>query len=73
MKVRRINTSFTIFTADGYSAYPLAKQQFELEENKQFDLTQVIGLTNDNPVSEEYRWVKQVVVQLNRTYKTSYA
>lgn len=32
--------------ADGYSAYPLAKQQFELEENKEFNLTQVIGLTN---------------------------
>ena len=60
------------FIADGYSAYPLAKQQFELEENKQFDLTQVIGLTNDDPVSEEYRWVKQVVERLNRTYKTSY-
>ncbi|MBM6820675.1 hypothetical protein H6A19_15265, partial [Clostridium saudiense] len=36
-----------------YSAYPLAKQQFELEENKEFNLTQVIGLTNEDPVSEE--------------------
>ena len=43
------------FIADGYTAYPLAKQQFELEENKVFDLTQVIGLTNDNPISAEYR------------------
>jgi len=60
------------FIADGYSAYPLAKQQFELEENKLFDLTQVIGLTNDDAVSEEFRWVKQVVERLNRTFKYSY-
>jgi len=60
------------FVADGYSAYPLAKQQFELKENKIFDLTQVIGLTNDDAVSTEYRWIKQVVERLNRTFKTSY-
>ena len=60
------------FIADGYTAYPLAKQQFELEENKDFDLTQVIGLTNDDPVSAEYRWVKQIVERLNRTFKSSY-
>ncbi|WP_316137301.1 DDE-type integrase/transposase/recombinase, partial [Clostridium sp.] len=60
------------FVADGYSAYPLAKQQFELEENKEFNLTQVIGLTNDDPVSTEHRWVKQVVERLNRTFKSSY-
>ena len=60
------------FIADGYSAYPLARQQFELEENKCFDLTQVIGLTNDDAVSKEYRWVKQVVERLNRTFKSSY-
>ena len=60
------------FVADGYSAYPLAKQQFELEENKMFDLTQVIGLSNNDPVSTEFRWVKQVVERLNRTFKSSY-
>ena len=60
------------FIADGYSAYPLAKQQFELKENKIFDLTQVIGLTNDDAVSKEFRWVKQVVERLNRTFKSSY-
>ena len=58
--------------ADGYSAYPLARQQFELEDNKIFDITQVIGLTNDDPVSTEYRWVKQIVERLNRTFKSSY-
>lgn len=60
------------FIADGYSAYPLAKQQFELEEDKIFDLTQVIGLLNNDPVSTEYRWFKQVVERLNRTFKASY-
>ena len=60
------------FVADGYSAYPLARQQFELEDNKIFDITQVIGLTNDDPVSTEYRWVKQIVERLNRTFKSSY-
>ena len=43
------------FIANGYSTYPLAKQQFELEENKEFNLTQVIGLTNEDAVSEEFR------------------
>ena len=60
------------FIADGYTAYPLAKQQFELEENKDFDLIQVIGLTNDDAVSSEHRWVKQIVERLNRTFKSSY-
>lgn len=60
------------FIADGYSAYPLAKQQFELEENKNFTLTQVIGLTNNDPVSTEFRWVKQTIERLNHTFKSSY-
>ena len=60
------------FIANGYSAYPLAQQQFELEEDKIFDLTQVIGLLNNDPVSTEYRWYKQVVERLNRTFKVSY-
>ena len=60
------------FIADGFTSYPLAKQQFELEENKLFDITQVIGLSNDDAVSEEHRWIKQVVERLNRTFKSSY-
>jgi transposase-like protein len=60
------------FISDGYSAYPLAAQQFHLHKNKTFDVTQVIGLTNDDAVSKEYRWVKQVVERLNRTFKSSY-
>ena len=59
------------FIADGYSAYPLACQQFKLNK-MDFDVTQVIGLTNDDPVSTEYRWVKQIIERLNRTFKFAY-
>jgi len=62
------------FIADGYSAYPLAAQQFSLQEenSKTFDITQVIGLTNDDAVSKEFRPFKQLVERLNRTFKASY-
>lgn len=60
------------FIADGYSAYPLASQQCYLQNGWDFDVTQVIGLTNDDAVSTEFRWVKQVVERLNRTFKSSY-
>jgi transposase-like protein len=59
------------FIADGYTAYPLAQQQFALE-GMNFDVTQVIGLTNNDPVSTEYRWIKQIIERLNRTFKFSY-
>lgn len=59
------------FVADGYTAYLLAQQQFALR-GKHFDVTQVIGLTNDDPVSSEYRWLKQIIERLNRTFKFSY-
>lgn len=60
------------FIADGYTAYPLASQQFKIENDWDFDVTQVIGLTNDDAVSTEFRWVKQIVERLNRTFKSSY-
>lgn len=60
------------FIADGYSAYPLAAQQFAVQEDKHFDITQVIGLTNDDAVSKEYRPYKQLIERLNRTFKASY-
>lgn len=63
-----------LFVADGYSAYPLAAQQFfrEFGEKFRFDITQVIGLTNDDEVTTKYRPFKQIVERLNRTYKASY-
>ena len=62
------------FIADGYSAYPLAAQQFFRESNGKlsFNITQVIGLTNDDAVSTEFRPYKQLIERLNRTYKASY-
>jgi len=54
------------FVTDGYTAYQLAQQQFKLK-GSDFNLIQVIGLTNDDPVSTEYRWLKQIIEHLNRT------
>ncbi len=36
------------FIAEGYSSYPLASQQCKLINGWDFDVTQVIGLTNDD-------------------------
>lgn len=62
------------FIANGYSAYLLAAQQFFIESNGKvnFDITQVIGLTNDNEISKEFRPYKQMIEHLNHTYKLSY-
>ena len=62
------------FVADGYSAYPLAAQQFELKENDPltFEITPVIGLTNNDAVSTKYRRYKQLIERLNRTFKATY-
>jgi len=61
------------FIADGYSAYPLAAQQFALKDDPLFfNVTQVIGLTNDDAVSKMFRRFKQIVERLNRTFKESY-
>ena len=59
------------FVSDGYSVYNLAHQQFAAKD-MDFNLIQVIGLTNDDPVSTEYRWLKQIIERLNRTFKFSY-
>jgi transposase-like protein len=62
------------FIADGFSAYPLAAQQFSLRKENplNFEITPVIGLTNDDAVSKTFRPFKQVVERLNRTFKESY-
>ena len=62
------------FIADGYSAYPLAAMEFarKFKDNFKFSITQVIGLTNDDEVSKEFRPYKQMIERLNRTYKASY-
>ena len=62
------------FIADGYSAYPLAAMEFarKFKDDFKFNITQVIGLTNDDAVSTEFRPFKQMIERLNRTYKASY-
>lgn len=60
------------FVADGYSAYPLAAQQFKIEKDWDVSITQVIGLTNDDEVSKEHRPFKQIIERLNRTFRESY-
>ena len=37
-----------------------------------FDITQVIGLSNDDAVSTKFRPFKQMIERLNRTFKVTY-
>ena len=59
------------FVADAYNSYKLAELEFK-KHGMDFDVTQVIGLSNDDPISTEYRWLKQIIERLNRTFKFSY-
>jgi transposase-like protein len=72
-KVKELPKNFR-FIADGYSAYPLAAQQFALQEENpiHFEITQVIGLTNEDAVSAEFRPYKQIIERLNRTFNYTY-
>jgi putative transposase len=56
---------------DGNPIYILA-QHFFAQHGIHFDIKQVIGLTNKDEVSEEYRWLKQIIERLNRTFKGVY-
>jgi transposase-like protein/uncharacterized protein YbaR (Trm112 family) len=60
------------FIADGYSAYPLAAQQFTLYAGKPVTITPVIGLSNVDVLSKIFRPYKQMIERLNRTFKASY-
>lgn len=59
------------FVVDGNPIYLLA-QHFFAQHTIHFDVTQVIGLTNEDPVSTEYRPMKQIIERLNRTFKGNY-
>ncbi|MGM0125648.1 hypothetical protein IGI37_003047 [Enterococcus sp. AZ194] len=56
---------------DGNPIYKLA-QIFFAGEGIHFDVTQVIGLTNEDKVSAEFRPLKQIIERLNRTFKGNY-
>jgi transposase-like protein/DNA-directed RNA polymerase subunit RPC12/RpoP len=56
---------------DGNPIYKLAQHFFNQHEHY-FDVTQVIGLTNEDEVSAKFRPLKQAIERLNRTYKGNY-
>lgn len=60
------------FVVDGNPIYKAAQQYFQLKRVF-FKVTQVIGLTNDDPVSKEHRPAKQIIERLNRTFQYLYA
>lgn len=56
---------------DGNPIYKLA-EAFFAQNGINFDVIQVIGLTNEDEVSTEYRPLKQIIERLNRTFKGNY-
>jgi len=60
-----------MFVVDGNPIYLLAQHYFA-GRGIDFDVHRVIGLTNDDPVSEEHRPLKQIIERLNRTFKGNY-
>lgn len=70
MKLKNIPDTLR-FVVDGNPIYLLA-QHFFAGHGIHFDVHQVIGLTNEDPVSKEYRPLKQVIERLNRTFKGNY-
>jgi len=70
VKLKQIPQNLNLIT-DGNPIYLLA-QQFFAGYGINFDITQVIGLTNDDPVSQEFRPIKQIIERLNRTFKGNY-
>lgn len=70
VKMKEIPKDLT-FIVDGNPIYLLA-QHFFAQHDISFDVKQVIGLTNEDPVSTEYRPLKQIIERLNRTFKGNY-
>lgn len=70
LKLKEIPENLT-FVVDGNPIYLLA-QHFFAQHGISFDVKQVIGLTNEDKVSKEYRPLKQIVERLNRTFKGNY-
>lgn len=60
-----------MFVVDGNPIYILAQHYFA-QRGIYFDIHKVIGLTNEDPVSKEYRPLKQIIERLNRTFKGNY-
>lgn len=58
-------------TTDGNPIYNVAQIFFSIN-NMPFNLHQVIGVSNKDDVSKEFRPYKQITERLNRTYKENY-
>ena len=69
-KFKKIPDDLTMIF-DGNPIYILA-QHFFAQHGIHFDIKQVIGLTNNDPISKEYRPIKQMIERLNRTFKSVY-
>jgi len=70
VKLKNIPKKLNLIT-DGNPIYLLARQFFA-QHGINFDITQVIGLTNDDEVSKEFRPLKQIIERFNRTFKGNY-
>jgi len=70
VKLNEIPKNLNLIT-DGNPIYLLAQQWFA-QHGINFDVTQVIGLTNKNAISEEFRPLKQIIERFNRTFKGNY-
>lgn len=70
IKLKEIPKNLNLIT-DGNPIYLLAQQLFA-QYKINFDVTQVVGLTNDDEVSTEFRPLKQIIERLNRTFKGNY-
>jgi len=70
VKFKDIPKNLNLIT-DGNPIYLLAQHWFA-QHDINFNVTQVIGLTNDDPVSTEFRPLKQIIERLNRTFKGNY-
>ena len=70
IKLGKIPENLNLIT-DGNPIYLLAKHFFA-GHGINFDITQVIGLTNNDPISKEYCPLKQIIERFNRTFKGNY-
>jgi transposase-like protein len=70
VKLKDIPDNLNLIT-DGNPIYLLARLWFA-QHGINFDVTQVIGLTNEDEVSKKYRPLKQIIERLNRTFKGNY-
>ena len=69
-KFKEIPKNLSIIT-DGNPIYLLAQQFFALHDIN-FEILQVIGLSNDDETSKQLRPLKQIIERLNRCFKSNY-